>query len=418
VKFGCSKVCITPPVGVDLSGYGLREQPSVGIHDDLFARALFLEQGTEKLLWLHCDLIGLERDRVRTLRKRLLEEMNLAEHQILISTTHTHAGPATRRVRGCGEINPAYLDQLDRCLLEAARHAVIKTDEVTLWFAEGRCYLGIDRRSTPTAHMDPVLPVIAFEKKDGTFSAVLANYAMHNVALSSNNRLVSADMAGVAASYACEQLRGNPLTFVTNGACGNINPPKQSDDFSAAEQLGKELGGNIVDLVHRAERSQDTRLASIMETVKVPLTVLSAAEVEREYHHVLDAYASVFPGDFHDVQMKAWRDETLALIEKGQPRDYVETDLQALRIGPARFAAIGAEVFSRMAEELRAAVGKHTYVIGYSNGLIGYLPFAEAYAEGGYEVEYAHKLYMNFNLRIGGYELLRDRVLQLFKKIQ
>jgi neutral ceramidase len=418
VKSGCSKIRITPPVGVDLSGYGLREQPSVGIHDDLFARALFLEQGTEKLLWLHCDLIGLERNRVRTLRKRLLEEMNLAEHQILVSTTHTHAGPATRRVRGCGEINPSYLDQLDQYLLEAARHAVIKTDEVMLWFAEGQCYLGIDRRSTSTAHVDPVLLVIAFQEKNGTFSAVLANYAMHNVALSSNYRLVSADMAGVAASYACEQLRGNPLTFVTNGACGNINPPMQSDDFSAAEQLGKELGGNIVDLVRRAERTQDTRLASIMETVKVPLTVLNADEVEREYHHVLDAYASVFPGDFHGVQMKVWRDETLALIEKGQPRDYVETDLQALRIGPSSFAAIGAEVFSRMAEELRAAVGKNTYVIGYSNGLIGYLPFAEAYAEGGYEVEYAHKLYMNFNLRIGGYELLRDRAVQLLKRIQ
>jgi neutral ceramidase len=418
VKSGCSKIRITPQVGVDLSGYGLREQPSVGIHDDLFARALFLEQGTERLLWLHCDLIGLERNLVRTLRKRLLEEVKLAEHQILVSTTHTHAGPATRRVRGCGEIDPAYLDQLDQYLLEAARRAVTKTDEVMPWFAEGQCDLGIDRRSTPTAHVDPVLPVIAFQKKDGTFSAVLANYAMHNVALSSNNRLISGDMAGVAASYVCEQLRGNPLTFVTNGACGNINPPKQSDDFSAAEQLGKELGGKIVDLVRRAERTQDTRLASIMETVKVPLAVLSAEEVEREYHHVLDAYASVFPGDFHDVQMKAWREETLALLEKGQSRDYVETDIQALRIGPARFAAMGAEVFSRMAEELRAAVDKHTYVVGYSNGLIGYLPFAEAYAEGGYEVEYAHKLYMNFNLRIGGYELLRDRAVQLLKRIQ
>jgi neutral ceramidase len=418
LKLGCSKICITPPVGTDLSGYGLREQPSLGIHDDLFTRALFLEQGTEKLLWLHCDLLGVEQNRVRALRKRLLKDMNLAEHQILISTTHTHAGPATRRVRGCGEIDPAYLDQLDQYLLEAARYAVMKIEEVTLLFSEGQCHLGIDRRTTSTAHTDPVLPVIAFQKKDGTFSAVLANYAMHNVALSSNNRLVSADMAGVAASYACEQLRGNPLTFVTNGACGNINPPKQADDFFAAEQLGKELGSNIIDLVHRAERYQDTRLASIMETVKVPLTVLSADEVEREYRYILDAYASVFPGDFHDVQMKAWRDETLALIEKGNPLDYIESDLQALRIGPVRFAAIGAEVFSRMAEELRAAVGKHTYVIGYSNGLIGYLPFAEAYAEGGYEVEYAHKLYMNFNLKIGGYELLRDRAVQLLKRIQ
>jgi neutral ceramidase len=417
MKAGCSTVCITPPVGVDLSGYGLREQPSVGIHDDLFARALFLQQGKAGLLWLHCDLLGLDQSRVRQLRSTMCRELDLAQHQILMSATHTHAGPATQTLRGCGEVDPAYLGKLDGYLLQAARQAVASTDEVALWFAQGSCSMGMDRRATPTAHVDPTVPVIALRKNDGTFSAVLCNYAMHNVALSSNNRLVSADVAGAAASCVSQRLPGRPVTLVTNGGCGNIDPPAKSDDFRAAEQFGRRLGETIIDLVNRAELSKEERLASFMHTVEVPLAVQSAEEVENEYLRVLAAYASLFAGDFHARQMKAWREETLKLIQRGPLQRHVESDLQVLRLGPARFAAIGAEVFSRMAEELRVATGKHTYVVGYSNGNIGYLPFREAYAEGGYEVDYAYKLYMNFNIAPGGYELLRDEAARLLRRI-
>ena len=43
LKAGAARVIITPPVGVELSGYGFG--PSVGILDDLEAQALVLEQG-------------------------------------------------------------------------------------------------------------------------------------------------------------------------------------------------------------------------------------------------------------------------------------------------------------------------------------------------------------------------------------
>ena len=43
LKAGFSKVDITPPVGIYLSGYILREGPSQGVHDNLYARALVLD---------------------------------------------------------------------------------------------------------------------------------------------------------------------------------------------------------------------------------------------------------------------------------------------------------------------------------------------------------------------------------------
>jgi hypothetical protein len=78
---------------------------------------------------------------------------------------------------------------------------------------------------------------------------------------------------------------------------------------------------------------------------------------------------------------------------------------------------MGAEVFSRMAEELRRAHGSHTYVVGYANGDLGYLPFCEIYDEGGYEVDMAYKFYANFMIAPGGYEMLRDRAIEMLAEV-
>jgi len=68
----------------------------------------------------------------------------------------------------------------------------------------------------------------------------------------------------------------------------------------------------------------------------------------------------------------------------------VAIELQAMRIGEAALLGAPMEVFS----ELGAAVAEQspfpwTAVSGYTNGSTGYLPTADAFDEGGYEVEMA-----------------------------
>jgi neutral ceramidase len=71
-------------------------------------------------------------------------------------------------------------------------------------------------------------------------------------------------------------------------------------------------------------------------------------------------------------------------------RAEVQVELQAIGIGPAALLGAPMEVFG----ELGAAVAggspfPWTAVSGYSNGSTGYLPTAEAFESGGYEVEMA-----------------------------
>jgi len=49
MRIGATAIDITPPVGTALDGYGGRTDVSLGVHDPLYARALYLDDGTTQL---------------------------------------------------------------------------------------------------------------------------------------------------------------------------------------------------------------------------------------------------------------------------------------------------------------------------------------------------------------------------------
>ncbi|MEX2393003.1 MAG: hypothetical protein WD826_00855, partial [Actinomycetota bacterium] len=57
VGFGVSPIRITPPVF--LAGFGARTEPARSVHDDLEARAIYLDDGSTRLVLIVCDLLGM-----------------------------------------------------------------------------------------------------------------------------------------------------------------------------------------------------------------------------------------------------------------------------------------------------------------------------------------------------------------------
>ena len=65
-------------------------------------------------------------------------------------------------------------------------------------------------------------------------------------------------------------------------------------------------------------------------------------------------------------------------------------EVQVLRIGDLALVGYAAETFTEIGQAIKqGSPATHKLFAGYSNGCIGYLPTAEAHAEGGYEVEEA-----------------------------
>ena len=67
MKAGFAKVDITPRIGVELCGFGpYQNRHSVGVRDQLWARAMAVSDGSVTVVVLSCDLVGLSlRDFVR-----------------------------------------------------------------------------------------------------------------------------------------------------------------------------------------------------------------------------------------------------------------------------------------------------------------------------------------------------------------
>src|SRR5215218_5543992 len=91
---------LRPRVGDRLTGFALRLEASAGIHDPLMAKLLLLDDGTTRLLWIACDLIGFDPDDDAKLRRLVAAALSMPMANVLVSCTHTHSGPSSMPFRG------------------------------------------------------------------------------------------------------------------------------------------------------------------------------------------------------------------------------------------------------------------------------------------------------------------------------
>jgi hypothetical protein len=103
-----------------------------------------------------------------------------------------------------------------------------------------------------------------------------------------------------------------------------------------------------------------------------------AEEVEREWEAPTDS----------------WRAEVSRRWQEGQLGVQLPVEVQVLRIGEALIAGTPMETFTMQALDFAASfAGRPTFLNGYTNGWIGYLPGDEDLAQGGYEVRWAPVVY-------------------------
>ncbi|HEX7008805.1 MAG TPA: hypothetical protein VF184_02415 [Phycisphaeraceae bacterium] len=412
---------ITPLPGVELGGFLFRQQPSLGVHDPLWVRAIYLEQGDQRLLWLHTDVLGLEAAFVAEFNAWAGSRWGLTPHQVMVSATHTHAGPATVPLINCGQQDPAYMQQLRRWMEQAATQAVESSgkDEVQPVMAQGWCDLAVDRRRTASAHTDPRIGIVAWQRGDGSYAAVLANYAMHHVALGHENRYISGDVAGEAARALCQRLPGQPVVLFTAGACGNLNPPRTGVGFDQTRAWGELLASRVVDALADASPIEPAGLTLARQTVQVPLKSLDEAGVERTAQRVSQAMAERDDplAQRYRQAVATWRQRMLGRLAQGALPSCAAVDLHAIRLGQVDLLGVGAEIFSSYTDDLQQATGRRLYVVGYANGVAGYVPTPAACEEGGYEADSAFIFYDGLPPLPQGYEQLRDRGIELIASL-
>ncbi len=410
LRFGTATADITPPVGIHLGGYWGRRSGATDIHDRLMAKALVCGCGEVVLAIVAVDLVGLDAATVGEIRAGIEREAGLSGNAVMICASHTHAGPLTIPFRGMGEIDADYLRRVRDAVVQVVVAAAADCRAGQLRYARPEVQIGFNRREQRGGRMGigqnfagPVVPyahVLRFAATAGA-GATLFNHACHPVVLGNDNHQISGDFAGVAARYV-EAETGETALFI-NGACGDINPRITGGSFAEVETLGRELGQAVLAGIAGAEPVAVTALGYARERVDLPLIDPPArwrAEAEKWALQLKAKLARA--GDIWTQRVPRarleWAEAMLELARSGGGRGGVQPfEIQGLALGEMVLVGLEGEIFSRY--QLDLEIERSPAVLcGFANGCIGYVPTADEYPKGGYEIDDAYKVYSSVQM--------------------
>lgn len=399
----------TPEPGLAMSGFAARVDPAVGTHDALTVRALAVDD----TVLLTVDACGLHEDFCAEVRS------GIPAH-VVVAATHTHGGPATMHGRLGGPVNAAYLERLHAACVDAAHEALAAREPATMEVGTGPDP-GIARnRRRADGPVHAPLTAIRFRRGDGGCLAFVVSYPCHPVVLGADNRHWTADYPGAVRAVVEAAEPGAVGLFLT-GCCGELNTghsahasvtveADRARTFEACQRIGRRIADGALAIPLRASKGGATGTSA---EIALPLTTLGPREIAASR----EAWQRELPAA--DAGRQALLRNWLAWAEHIAPaplRSWTAR-VSVLRWGGLRMVALPGEPFSVTAQDIAERVPGDTVVIGYSDGCPGYLPPAEEFAHGGYEVDEAHRYYgMPSPFAPGAAESLAGLAVQLARR--
>jgi hypothetical protein len=93
---GTAKEMVTPHVLMKMGGYAARTEPFEGIHDDLYVRSCLLKNEDKQIVIISYDIIHFNYCLNKRIQDYLCDRYGVKKEEVLISYSHTHAGPAIK----------------------------------------------------------------------------------------------------------------------------------------------------------------------------------------------------------------------------------------------------------------------------------------------------------------------------------
>lgn len=382
---GFGKAVLTPDDAAEgkyfIAGYD-SDNPATGVLDDMYARAVYLDDNTGSGGVIMCavDAVGISRKDINKIRKKVIISGRIPNiKSINICATHSHSAIDTQGLWGekiykCGRDD----DFMER-LHDLTAQAIIDAYENR---ADGRLFYAVlktedfqfDNRTPDT--YDSNLTKIRFESFDGKKKICMVNFASHAELLGSKTKKVSADFPAYMIKE-IEEHNENCDAVYYNGAIGGMISAKEIkkvyrneiDCEEYTKQFGKKLGETVNSLTDEKELSCCVNIRSIPVKIKASNYVLILARL-----------------------MKVLNND----IARGRKRTeaYIHTEVGYLELGKGEIGIfmIPGELFPELYNgefltEYMSATGKradytilkdmsdakHTFVIGLCNDELGYI---------------------------------------------
>ena len=419
LKAGSATANITAPLGTRMPG-GFRPRYAENVDDELFAKALVIDNGTTRIAIVTCDLIAIPEKVANAAKARIAERCGIPAAHVMVNATHTHTAVAIADLLGVDE-DPSYTEWVPLKIADAVELAVWRLQPARVGFAsvdeeritfnrrwhmkDGtvRFNPGVNNPDLvePTGTIDPELAMLFVEADDGTPISAVANFSLHYIGTNNSNAL-SADYFGHFDRLMRHYLGDTCVSLLWNAASGQIN----NTDFSGrtkwtasghqqAVKMANVLAGHFITEMQLMEMHDTLDLSGELATLTFQRKQITAEDLK-----VAEQVLSVPQGTYNGYETGpfSW------VVGQPIPQALVDVyarecqrlaklpaqmtaPIQVLRLGEAAIVALPGEVFVETGMNIKSKSGaKPTFLVSLANGYIGYICTDKALTqEGGYE---------------------------------
>ncbi len=392
-KAGVATAEITPVDPQWMAGYGNRTRPADGTLHPLYIKILAIEDAKgQRAIVMSSDLLGIPQTIYDNTCVALKQRFGLERAQIMLHASHSHCTPVLRGALYDAYPLPdsqrpvieRYSSELEAKIVATVGKAIAALAPARISAGQGTTRFAVNRRNNPEAGVptlrdlgalkgptDHSVPVLRVSEPTGKLKAVVFGYACHNTTLSFYQW--AGDYAGFA-QIALERNHPGAAAMFFSGCGADQNPLPRREPY-LAQRYGEMLAAAVEEVLLQNPTSLAPTLAVAHELVTLSYgDQPTVAELEQ--------LAVVPPGREPNTQTR-WAARLLADLKAGKTlaRTYpYPTQVWALG-GQQLWIALGGEVVVDYALRFKAEFGPDTWVAGYANDVMAYIPSARILAE-------------------------------------
>ena len=445
IKTGFSRICITPPLGILVSGY-YEKREAKEILDDLYVNTVAFDDGKNKAVIINADIIMLSKDMCDGYRERISKTCNIPTECIFLTCSHTHTAPMIGPDFAsdlCGD--KEYEEKMVQAFCDSAKAALANTFDSEFSIANGEAKnisfirrfrmkdggvqtnpgVGNTNIDHPLGKANDEVQLLKIER-DKADDLYIVCFGTHPDSV--GGEVISTDYPGYVRYYVEKALDGVKCVFLTGaqGDVNHINPlPTIADrcglDYDSfdgvprgldhAKHMGRAIAGAVLQICGKTEKINADKVLFDETVVTIPSNqdnsrIEEAKKIVKLHAEGKDDSLGHSAMELTTVVAEATR---ICDLENG-PESF-DFALTALKIGDVAFAGLPGEPFVEIGRRIaKASPFKSTFVCCLTNGGDSYFPTSSAYDEGGYEARSSH-------LKKGGDDILVEGLSKLLNKI-
>jgi neutral/alkaline ceramidase-like enzyme len=394
LEVGEGVVDITPPLKVEMGGFHRKpgnERRVEGIRQSTAARALVLRLGDTRTAIVSLDIAAVGHEMARRVQGEIARRTGIPTDAIRICATHTHSMPGFCYLRQWGAIPTEFMATVERRVVEAVELAKADLAPAEVALGKARAKGGNFNRTTKTwstdeqfsaqstdaeRWLDTTVYALQFRRTGDKRDLLWYHFSAHPVCFADDQ--AGPDWPGIVTEMVEKDHNLSPSYL--QGHAGDVNPGDGSPWRGDHEETSRAVYAALSAAMNGAQPVKVDRLQTASRQFQVPLDMAL-------FESWLDAYRK----DPSACQSGQWVDAGFAKdwFDANSGRDLTDSHLpcalSAMQLGEVGLVFHPAELYSYYGLAIRRdSPLDNTLVVGYADGIIGYLPDPAAYAAGEY----------------------------------